>query len=123
MVEAPELSGREFHLDLDPVGDGFLLEDDESLEELDGGGLDAKEETERQVEDEDEGGDKGEDVFLDAVDGEEEQYPAVDGGGVSSCLGATGRGRERVSLLVSDKEFYRWIFGMGGRRWDWVGTE
>lgn len=27
---------------------------------------------------------EGEDVFLDAVDGEEEQYPAVVGGGVSS---------------------------------------
>lgn len=34
--------------------DGFSLEDDEGLEELDGGGLDARE---RQVEDEDEGGD------------------------------------------------------------------
>lgn len=82
MVGSPELNGREFHLDLDPVEDVFSLEDDEALEELDGG-LDVRDEMEGKVEDEEF---EDEDVFFDAVDGEaeEEQYPAVVGGEVSS---------------------------------------
>lgn len=85
MVGSPELNGREFHLDLDPVKDGFSLEGHEGGDVLgvvgdgDGdGGLDARDGEEVGVEDEDEGGDKIE----GQVDGEEEegQYPAVVGG-------------------------------------------
>lgn len=85
MVGSPELNGREFHLDLDPVKDGFSLERHEGGDALgvvgdgDGdGGLDARDGEEVGVEDEDEGGDKIE----GQVDGEEEegQYPAVVGG-------------------------------------------